>query len=131
MVKFKNFSGPLSVFQVLFKANFIFKDFSRQSCIFKYFSSMCKPCKVSEAHVEFVRDLPSYTPQSTKKHVITRFLIIFFICVCCFVFFCFLKLFSKQLYSCEDDVSQATSFLGQLWSKRAYPELKAHSFSSI
>ena len=31
MVKFKAFSKPLSVFQVLFKANFIFKDFSRQS----------------------------------------------------------------------------------------------------
>ena len=26
---------PFSVFQVLFKANLIFKDFSRQSCIFK------------------------------------------------------------------------------------------------
>ena len=37
MVKFKDFSRPLSVFQVLFKENFIFKDFSRQSCIFKYF----------------------------------------------------------------------------------------------
>ena len=44
MVKFKDFSRPLSVFQVLFKANFIFKDFSRQSCIFKYFSSLCEPC---------------------------------------------------------------------------------------
>ena len=44
MVKFKEFSRPLSVFQVLFKANFIFKDFSRQSCIFKYFSSLCEPC---------------------------------------------------------------------------------------
>ena len=43
MVKFKVFSRPLSVFQVLFKANFIFKDFSRQSCIFKYFSSLCEP----------------------------------------------------------------------------------------
>ena len=31
-------------FKVLFKANFIFKDFARQSCIFKYFSSLCKPC---------------------------------------------------------------------------------------
>ena len=30
MVKFKDFSRPLSVFQVLFKANFIFKYFSRQ-----------------------------------------------------------------------------------------------------
>ena len=43
MVKFKDFSRPLSVFQVLFKANFIFKDFSRQSCIFKFFSSLCEP----------------------------------------------------------------------------------------
>ena len=41
--KFKDFSSHLSVFQVLFKVNFIFKDFSRQSCIFKYFSSLCKP----------------------------------------------------------------------------------------
>ena len=33
MVKFKDFSRSLSVFQVLFKANLIFKDFS----------SLCKP----------------------------------------------------------------------------------------
>ena len=46
MVKFKDFSRPLSVFQVLFKANLIFKDFSKQSCIFKYFSSLPKPCVV-------------------------------------------------------------------------------------
>ena len=46
MVKFKDVSRPLSVFQVLFKANLIFKDFSRQSCIFKYFSSLCEPCKL-------------------------------------------------------------------------------------
>ena len=38
MVKFKDFSRPLSVFQVLFKASLIFKDFSRQSFIFKDFS---------------------------------------------------------------------------------------------
>ena len=44
MVKFKDFSRPLSIFEVLFKANFIFKDFSRQYCIFKYFSSLCEPC---------------------------------------------------------------------------------------
>ena len=44
MVKFKDFSRPLSVIPVLFKANLIFKDFSRQSCIFKYFSSLCEPC---------------------------------------------------------------------------------------
>ena len=44
MVKFKDFLRPLSVFKVLFKANLIYKDFSRQSCIFKYFSSLCEPC---------------------------------------------------------------------------------------
>ena len=43
MVKFKDLSRPLIVFQVLFKTNFIFKDFSRQSCIFKYISSLCEP----------------------------------------------------------------------------------------
>ena len=43
MVKFKDFSRPLSVFQVLFKANFIFKDFSRQFCTFKYSSSLYEP----------------------------------------------------------------------------------------
>ena len=60
MVKFKDFSRPLSVFQVLFKANFIFKDFSRQSCIFMYFSSMCEPCLLclraaSESRREYSR----------------------------------------------------------------------------
>ena len=30
-------------FPVLFNTNFIFKDFSRQSCISKYFSSLCEP----------------------------------------------------------------------------------------
>ena len=44
MVKFKDFSRPLSVFPVLSKANLTFKDFSRQSHIFKYFSSLCEPC---------------------------------------------------------------------------------------
>ena len=47
MVKFKDFSRPLSVFQVLFKANLIFKDFSRQSCIFKYFSSLSQPWRIT------------------------------------------------------------------------------------
>ena len=32
-------------FQVLFKANLIFRDFSRQTCIFKYFSSLWEPCR--------------------------------------------------------------------------------------
>ena len=48
MVKFKDFSRPLSAFQVLFKATLIFNDFSRQSCIFKYFSSLCETCDMTE-----------------------------------------------------------------------------------
>ena len=50
MVKFKDFSRPLSVVQVLFKANLIFKDFKRQSCIFKYFLSLCKPLPVPQGN---------------------------------------------------------------------------------
>ena len=46
MVIFKDFSRPLSVFQVLFKANLIIKDFSRQSYIFKYFSSLYETADV-------------------------------------------------------------------------------------
>ena len=42
--KIKDFSRHLNVFPVLFKANLIVKDFSRQSCIFKYFSGLCEPC---------------------------------------------------------------------------------------
>ena len=45
MVKFKDFSRPLSVFSSTFQ-DIPFKDFSRQSCIFKYFSSLCKPCTI-------------------------------------------------------------------------------------
>ena len=48
MVKFKDFSRPLYVFQVFIKANLIFKDFSRQSCTFKYFSSLCDTQSWSE-----------------------------------------------------------------------------------
>ena len=41
--EFKDFSRPLNDFPVLFKANLIFKDFSRKPSKFKYFSSLCKP----------------------------------------------------------------------------------------
>ena len=41
MVKLNDFSRPLSVYPVFFKANLIFNAFSRQSCLFKYFSSLC------------------------------------------------------------------------------------------
>ena len=40
----KAFSRPLSDIQVLFKADLIFKDFSRKPSKFKYFSSLCKSC---------------------------------------------------------------------------------------
>ena len=52
MVKFKDFSRPWSVFQILFKANLMFKDFSRQSCIFKYFSSLCEPCSMTRIYMK-------------------------------------------------------------------------------
>ena len=41
--EFKDFSRPLSDFLVLFKADLIFKDFSRKRSKFKYFSSLCEP----------------------------------------------------------------------------------------
>ena len=47
MVKYKEFSRHLSVFQVLFKANLNFKVFSRQSLILKDFSSMWDSCENS------------------------------------------------------------------------------------
>ena len=34
----------LGDFPVLFKADLIFKDFSRKPSKFKYFSSLCEPC---------------------------------------------------------------------------------------
>ena len=41
--EFKDFSRPLNDFPVLFKADLIFKDFSRKPSKFKYFSSLCEP----------------------------------------------------------------------------------------
>ena len=47
MVKFKDFSRPLSVFQVLFKANFIFKDFEDSPVYSSTFQACADPgmCK--------------------------------------------------------------------------------------
>ena len=42
--EFKDYSRPLSDFPVLFKADLIFKDFSRKPSKFKYFSSLWEPC---------------------------------------------------------------------------------------
>ena len=44
--EFKDFSRLLSDFPLLFKADLTFNDFSRKSSKFKYFSSLCEPCKV-------------------------------------------------------------------------------------
>ena len=44
IVKSKDFSRLLSDFPVLFKADLIFKDFSRKPSKFKYFSNLCEPC---------------------------------------------------------------------------------------
>ena len=43
IVEIKDFSRLLSDFPVLFKADLIFKDFSRKSSKLKYFSSLCEP----------------------------------------------------------------------------------------
>ena len=46
IVEFKDFSRLLSDFPVLFKADLIFKDFSRKPSYFKNFSSLCEPCPI-------------------------------------------------------------------------------------
>ena len=43
IVEFKDFSRLLSEFPVLFKADLIFKNFSRKLSKFRYFSSLCEP----------------------------------------------------------------------------------------
>ena len=43
IVEFKAFSRLFSDFPVLFKADLIFKDFSRKAYKFKHFSSLCEP----------------------------------------------------------------------------------------
>ena len=43
MVKFKDFSRPLSVFQVLFKANLVFKDFSDSPVYTSTFQACANP----------------------------------------------------------------------------------------
>ena len=44
IVEFKDFSRLLSDFPVLFKADLIFKDFSKKHAKLKYFSSLCEHC---------------------------------------------------------------------------------------
>ena len=43
--KIQGLFNAFECFQALFKANFIFKDFSRQSCIFSTFQACANPGK--------------------------------------------------------------------------------------
>ena len=47
LVKFKDFSRPLSDFPVLFKAELIFKDYSSKPSKFKFFPSLCEPSLIA------------------------------------------------------------------------------------
>ena len=63
MVKFKDFSRPLSVFQVFFKANFIFKDFKTVL----YIQVLYKPVRTLPVYLKFtslsmVFSLPLHQP---------------------------------------------------------------------
>ena len=68
-MKFKYFSRSMDSFQGLFKTNFVFKDFSRLPFIFKYFSSLCEPCRL----VVLVCDTPIQCPlqldQVSRKYL--------------------------------------------------------------
>ena len=56
IVEFKDFSRLLSDFPVLFKADLIFKDFSRKPSKLKYFSSLFEPCKLDALHCVLEQD---------------------------------------------------------------------------
>ena len=60
MVRFKDFSRLLSVFQVLFKAKLIFKDFSKTVL---YIQVLLKPCEPSD--ISNWKGLPVYSNQWT------------------------------------------------------------------
>ena len=64
--KIQGLFKPLSVFQVLFKANFIFKDVLRQSCIFKYFSSLCE-CSENDRSTGHFQSIFSQTLNLNKQ----------------------------------------------------------------
>ena len=55
-VKIQGFFKAFECFQALFMANLIFKAFSRQSCIFKKFSSLCQPCTSGLYHKNKIPD---------------------------------------------------------------------------
>ena len=55
IVEFKDTSRLLSNFPVLFKADLIFKDISRNPSKFKYFSSLCEPWRHNS-----IKNIPPY-----------------------------------------------------------------------
>ena len=69
IVEFKDFSRLLGDFPVLFKADLIFKDFSRKPSKFKYFSSLCEPCNCWEKHPTVNSDFFARVLFSRKRFV--------------------------------------------------------------
>ena len=47
-----DFSRPYGDFQVLFKEDLIIKDFSRQTSLSKFFSSLCEPCHGCDGSIQ-------------------------------------------------------------------------------
>ena len=93
--KFKDFSNHLSDFPVLFKADLIFKDFSRKPSKSKYFSSMCEPCvsnKVIHLRLPFWQSSTARTRWSCLTVIIWLLIMIIIIpatsCFSWYVFRC-------------------------------------------
>ena len=75
IVEFKVFSRFLSDFPVLFKADLIFKYFSRKPSKFKYFLSLCGPCLIFGSACKLNPDL--FIDMSSQS-----FLPIMNVCLC-------------------------------------------------
>ena len=76
MVKFKDFSRPLSAFQVLSMTNLIFKDFSRQSA----YSSTFQACANPEACLCKIQGLLKDSPVVLKDDKFLKILIYIWKC---------------------------------------------------
>ena len=75
--KFKDFSRHLSDFPVLFKADLIFKDFSRKPSKFNYFSSQCKPwSKIQESPLNSSSFQACVNPDGVKLYLPDCYLLI-------------------------------------------------------
>ena len=74
MLKFKDFSRPLGVFQVLFRANLIFKDFSRQHVYSSTFQACVNPALRNRWRIR--NSLLDYIKGSTTDDFYTSSLIL-------------------------------------------------------